>query len=445
MLALLPMLSTFAPGGQVAGFTTASPAVADQIWYQSVGRASATAACEKSTATELAQGWTNWAPSWGQWANDRKGGFVCNRQITWAFDSVPEGELTPAIAPASQSVNATANSAITATTVFTPTNFTGIPTYTYAVLPTLPTGLSLNSVTGVITGTPTATQAATTYTVTATSSDTSSDTQSATATVIITVSAAAALVPTFGAPTATADGFTVQITNYDAAYTWAGTATASGSVAINGAGLVTVTGVASSTPSTLTVTTTRTGYATGSATVTQTSAAVTCATGGGATGTCVLGATGPGGGKVFYVKEANATGSRYMEAAPNTWSGGSADPAIAWCSNTSTLIAGTFGTAIGTGKANTDLMVADKACTSGAANSVRAYTKNGFTDWFLPSRDELNQLYLQRTTVGVFAAESYWSSSQYASNSAFNRSFVDGTQPFAYKATPNRVRPVRAF
>ncbi len=46
-LALLPMLSTFAPGGQVAGFTTASPAVADQIWYQSVGRASATAACEK--------------------------------------------------------------------------------------------------------------------------------------------------------------------------------------------------------------------------------------------------------------------------------------------------------------------------------------------------------------------------------------------------------------
>ena len=47
-----------------------------------------------------------------------------------------------------------------------------------------------------------------------------------------------ALTPTFGTPTATADGFTVQITNYDSSYTWAGTATASGSVAINGTGLV---------------------------------------------------------------------------------------------------------------------------------------------------------------------------------------------------------------
>jgi len=86
-LALLPMFSTFAPGGQVAGFTTASPAVADQIWYQSVGRASATAACEKSTTTELAAGWTDWEPSWGQWVNGGNGGFVCDRQITWAFDS----------------------------------------------------------------------------------------------------------------------------------------------------------------------------------------------------------------------------------------------------------------------------------------------------------------------------------------------------------------------
>jgi len=88
-LALLPMLSSFAPGGQVAGFTTASPAVANKVWYQSVGRASATAACEKSSSTDLAAGWTQWAPSWEQWVNGGKGGFVCNRQITWAYDSTP--------------------------------------------------------------------------------------------------------------------------------------------------------------------------------------------------------------------------------------------------------------------------------------------------------------------------------------------------------------------
>ena len=81
----------------------------------------------------------------------------------------------------------------------------------------------------------------------------------------------AALTPTFGTPTATATGYTVQISNYSGDYTWAGTATASGSVAINGSGLVTVTGVAPGTSSTATITTTRTGYTSGSATVTGTS------------------------------------------------------------------------------------------------------------------------------------------------------------------------------
>jgi len=73
--------------------------------------------------------------------------------------------------------------------------------------------------------------------------------------------------PTFGAPTSTADGFTVQISNYDGAFTYGGTATASGTVAISGTGLVTVSGVAPNTTSTATVTTTRTNYDGGSAQV----------------------------------------------------------------------------------------------------------------------------------------------------------------------------------
>ena len=81
----------------------------------------------------------------------------------------------------------------------------------------------------------------------------------------------AALTPTFGTPTPTSTGFTVQISNYDAAYTWAGTATASGSVAINGTGLVTVTGVAALTSSTAMITTSRAGYVDGVAVVTETS------------------------------------------------------------------------------------------------------------------------------------------------------------------------------
>lgn len=81
--------------------------------------------------------------------------------------------------------------------------------------------------------------------------------------------------PTFGTPVPTANGFTVQISNYDAAFTYVGTATANGTVAIDGTGLVTVTGVAANTASTATITTSRTNFGNGSATVTATSLAST--------------------------------------------------------------------------------------------------------------------------------------------------------------------------
>lgn len=81
----------------------------------------------------------------------------------------------------------------------------------------------------------------------------------------------AGLVPTFGTPVPTADGFRVQITNYSASYSWSGTATSSGVVTISDTGTVTVTSVATATSSTLTITTTRSGYLDASGSVTQTS------------------------------------------------------------------------------------------------------------------------------------------------------------------------------
>jgi len=64
-------------------------------------------------------------------------------------------------------------------------------------------------------------------------------------------------------------------------------------------------------------------------------ATLTCAQG----GTCAIGDTGPGGGIVFIVQTPTVAAPwRYMEAAPNTWSGGSADPQIRWCSNSSDYV-----------------------------------------------------------------------------------------------------------
>lgn len=176
---------------------------------------------------------------------------------------------------------------------------------------------------------------------------------------------------------------------------------------------------------------------------------LTCATG----GTCAIGDTGPGGGKVFIVQTATAAAPwRYMEAAPNTWSGGDADPLIAWCSNTSAFVPNLLtgstaslqtSTAIGAGFSNTQKML--RGCTFGAANAAAGYSGGGKSDWHLTSKDELNALYLQKTTVGGFVAGGYWSSSEDFADNAWSQLFTNGNQSTLSKSNIRYVRPVRAF
>lgn len=69
---------------------SASPAAADEVWHQSVGRASAEAPCPASTEAEIGLGWSDWGPSWARWANGGSGGWVCDRSNAWA-----QGSPTP--------------------------------------------------------------------------------------------------------------------------------------------------------------------------------------------------------------------------------------------------------------------------------------------------------------------------------------------------------------
>lgn len=181
-----------------------------------------------------------------------------------------------------------------------------------------------------------------------------------------------------------------------------------------------------------------------------TNATLTCAQG----GTCVVGDTGPGGGVVFYVQTATAAAPwRYMEAAPNTWSGGIADPVVRWCSEINNEVAllttGTQEsvqtlTAIGSGFRNTKMMLG--TCTFGAANAANSYNGGGKSDWFLPSKDELNLLYLQKAILGMSTVADYWSSSETLANVAWAQYFLDGRQfGDVSKLNTQTVRPVRAF
>lgn len=69
------------------GIAGAAPAAADQVWHQSVARASSDAACPTSSAADIDAGWTEWAATWEAWPNDGTGGWTCARSITWAKDS----------------------------------------------------------------------------------------------------------------------------------------------------------------------------------------------------------------------------------------------------------------------------------------------------------------------------------------------------------------------
>jgi hypothetical protein len=165
----------------------------------------------------------------------------------------------PSISLSRSSATANVDNAVSG--LYSISNTAGTPT-SYSISPSaLAAGLSFSTSTGLITGTPTATRAATTYTITATNTGGSSS-----ATFALTVTDPPdAPTPTFSATTSTADGFTFTITNYSNSYSYTLSAT-NGAVASQSSGNVTVSGLAASGVSTVTVSTARSGFRASSAT-----------------------------------------------------------------------------------------------------------------------------------------------------------------------------------
>jgi hypothetical protein len=116
-----------------------------------------------------------------------------------------------------------------------------------------------------------------------------------------------------------------------------------------------------------------------------------------------------------------------------------------------TLITGADGTALGTGNQNTIDIMAGCATAQIAARICGDLELNGYSDWYLPSKDELNKLYINRIAIGGFTGEAYyWSSSEGNNIIAWIQFFSSappggGSQTLDGKATAYRVRPVRAF
>ena len=114
-----------------------------------------------------------------------------------------------------------------------------------------------------------------------------------------------------------------------------------------------------------------------------------------------------------------------------------------------TSITGADGTAIGTGKQNTADIVKQLGSGNYAAKVADDYsvTDGGVTysDWFLPSRDELNEMYKNRGKIGGFSVVSYWSSSEASSTNAWTAYPNFGTHSNNVKSSIFSIRFVRSF
>ena len=193
---------------------------------------------------------------------------------------------------------------------------------------------------------------------------------------------------------------------------------------------------------------------------------------------CAVGVQGPGGGTIVYVDSTNdIPGYDYLEVAPTDASSGLAwSTSITKCQATADAncqrwflsdAATALGyIALGTGRAATAAIVARHdaggvAKTDYAAGVADAYTTATASDWFLPSKDELNEVckYARNTgqdpgasnvcTGGTlrsgFAADFYWTTSERGPDQTMMQLFATGSQTFYDKPYPGNVRPVRAF
>ncbi len=151
-----------------------------------------------------------------------------------------------------------------------------------------------------------------------------------------------------------------------------------------------------------------------------------------------------GGGIVFYVYD---NGQHGLIAATADQSAG-----IQWYNGTYRYT-GTTGDGLNAGAMNMALIVATQMADNQTGNFAAkvcadySVSVGGITygDWYLPSKHELNLLYLQKTVVGGFASASYWSSSELGLNDAWFQDFLNGAQFYVLKVNTFCVRAVRAF
>ncbi len=150
------------------------------------------------------------------------------------------------------------------------------------------------------------------------------------------------------------------------------------------------------------------------------------------------------GGIIFYL---DPTGCHGLISAPTDQSNG-----IQWYNGSFTNTTA-FASCVGCGDGNTSMIVYNQEAGSYAAKLCFDLSLGGYSDWYLPSKYELDLMYrnigqgnaLGLGNVGGFANSDYWSSTENDSNGAWTQYFPNGNQNLGFKINPFDVRAVRVF
>ncbi|HBE40818.1 MAG TPA: hypothetical protein DDW27_06360 [Bacteroidales bacterium] len=159
------------------------------------------------------------------------------------------------------------------------------------------------------------------------------------------------------------------------------------------------------------------------------------------------------GGIVFWV---DATGQHGLVCAKNDQSTG-----IRWYAGTYTYTMAIMGQGPFSGEMNTAIIIANQGRGDGSTYAARIcsqlqITEGGKTygDWYLPSYEELDLMYINRATINTtaqanggtaFSTGAYWSSRENSDSNAYAKNFTSGGQSNLTKNSTNRVRAVRTF
>ena len=149
-----------------------------------------------------------------------------------------------------------------------------------------------------------------------------------------------------------------------------------------------------------------------------------------------------GGGKVAYILQSGDPGYSPIEQHGLIVSNIDLTTSTNWGSSSYT---NAIKTGLNTGNFNTILILVVTGVSVNAAFIASSYTTGIYNDWYLPSKDELNKLYVNRVALGGFSNANYWSSTEFNNTNAYYQNLSNGLNGTITKGASGYVRAVRSF